>query len=119
MYVWGASDPQMRSGKCISCGDEDGYVCFHVDTEHFARPGDSGSIICVGDQIETCYAAFVLVGRNEGTGEYIAYKVSDAIDVIKHYSLGIKHHFYPRFNVQISTYPPDRPKTLKRKTMES
>lgn len=104
MYIWGASDSSMRSGKCSACEDDDGFISFRVDTKHFAKPGDSGSIICIGDQVRTCYAAFILVGirLDSDIEEFVAFKVSDAIDMIKDMSLAIEPHLVPKFNVQIT-----------------
>ncbi|XP_052083031.1 uncharacterized protein LOC127720485 [Mytilus californianus] len=91
VYKWGATEPCLRKGKCIGFEDEGSLLYLTVDTKDFAKGGDSGAIVCVGEDVETGLAAFVIVaGSTDDSGSeslnsgssYLVYKVSDALDRI-------------------------------------
>lgn len=91
VYKWGATEPFLRKGKCIGFEDEGSLLYLTVDTKDFAKGGDSGAIVCVGEDMETGLAAFVIVaGSTDESGSeslnsgssYLVYKVSDALDRI-------------------------------------
>ncbi|CAG2222286.1 MED1 [Mytilus edulis] len=48
IYKWGASKPNMQVGRCTGCTYDGTFIFLQVDTINFAKPGDSGSIICIG-----------------------------------------------------------------------
>ncbi|CAC5358074.1 unnamed protein product [Mytilus coruscus] len=91
VYKWGATEPCLQKGKCIGFEDEGSLLYMIVDTKDFAKGGDSGAIVCVGEDVETGLAAFVIVaGSTDDSGSeslnsgssYLVYKVSDALDRI-------------------------------------
>ncbi|CAC5362609.1 unnamed protein product [Mytilus coruscus] len=87
LYKWGATEPLLQTGRCIGIEEqEDEFVHLQIDKENFAKPGDSGAIICVGDNNDTGLAAFVLVGeyiRADNKKEYAVYKVTDALETVE------------------------------------
>ncbi|CAC5358075.1 unnamed protein product [Mytilus coruscus] len=95
VYKWGATEPYLRKGKCIGFEDEGSFLYLMIDTKDFAKGGDSGAIVCVGEDVETGLAAFVIVagstddsdsdGSTSGSS-YLVYKVSDALDRIDTFS---------------------------------
>lgn len=83
LYIWGATDASRRTGRCKECYEFDGYLSLLVDKNNFAKPGDSGALVCVGDNIDSCMAAFILVGADVDNKDlYLVFKVSEAIDKI-------------------------------------
>lgn len=60
IYKWGASEPNRQVGRCTGCEYDGPFLYLQVDTKEFAKPGDSGAIICVGDNPDQSLAAFVL-----------------------------------------------------------
>ncbi|CAC5407172.1 unnamed protein product [Mytilus coruscus] len=84
LYKWGATEPHLQTGKCIGIEEEE-FIYIEMDKENFAKPGDSGAIICAGNNTDTALAAFVLVGEWIGHQDrkkrYVVYKVSDALDL--------------------------------------
>ncbi|XP_052083032.1 uncharacterized protein LOC127720486 [Mytilus californianus] len=92
VYKWGATTPYLRKGKCVGFEDEGSLLCLTVDTKKFAEEGDSGAIVCVGEDVDTGLAAFVIVGGSIDDSEsasastygnsYLVYKVSDALDKV-------------------------------------
>ncbi|CAC5399984.1 unnamed protein product [Mytilus coruscus] len=85
LYKWGATEPFLQTGKCTGI-EEDGFIHIQINTENFAKPGDSGAIICAGSDNDTALAAFVLVGewseRKDKKTTYVVYKVADALDIV-------------------------------------
>ncbi|XP_071146610.1 uncharacterized protein [Mytilus edulis] len=107
VYKWGATEPCLRKGKCIGFEDEGSLLYLTVDTKDFAKGGDSGAIVCVGEDVETGLAAFVIVaGSTDESGSeslnsgssYLVYKVSDALDRI-----GTRSGMTPCLNPYIRT----------------
>lgn len=92
VYKWGATPPCLRKGKCIGYEDEGSLLCLMIDTKDFAKEGDSGAIICFGEDVDTGLAAFVIIGGSKDDSEcenasnsepsYLVYKVSHALDKV-------------------------------------
>ncbi|CAC5363404.1 unnamed protein product [Mytilus coruscus] len=93
VYKWGSTEPLLQTGKCIGIEEEE-FVYVHIDKENFAKPGDSGAIICVGDNRDTTLAAFVLVGewisREDEKNIYVVYAVIDALDTVEKMQIEMK-----------------------------
>ncbi|CAC5368913.1 unnamed protein product [Mytilus coruscus] len=107
LYKWGASQPNMQVGTCTGCKYDGRYIYLQVDTKNFAKPGDSGAIICIGDSNhpEQSLAAFVVVGADEES--YLVYKVSDALELISAVRKEIKPCIsHCTKNIAISSCPP-------------
>ncbi|CAG2236849.1 unnamed protein product [Mytilus edulis] len=88
LYKWGATEPYLQTGKCTGI-EEDEFIHIQINTDKFAKPGDSGAIICAGRDDETALAAFVLVGeemteRKDKKTTYVVYKVADALEIVAH-----------------------------------
>ncbi|CAC5358877.1 unnamed protein product [Mytilus coruscus] len=92
VYKWGATAPYLRKGKCIGFEDEGSLFYLTVDTQDFAKGGDTGAIVCVDEDVETGLAAFVIVagsannsqstGSSNSESSYLVYKVFDALDKV-------------------------------------
>lgn len=92
VYKWGATPPCLRKGKCIGYEDEGSLLYLMVDTNDFAKEGDSGAIICVGEDVDAGLAAFVIIGGSQDDSEctsasnsepsYLVYKVSHALEKV-------------------------------------
>ncbi|XP_063406251.1 uncharacterized protein LOC134690206 [Mytilus trossulus] len=83
LYKWGATEPYLQTGKCTGI-EEDEFIHIQINTDNFAKPGDSSAIICAGRDDDTALAVFVLVGeertdRKDGKTTYVVYKVADAL----------------------------------------
>ncbi|CAC5363394.1 unnamed protein product [Mytilus coruscus] len=88
LYKWGATEPYLQTGKCTGI-EEDEFIHIQINTDNFAKPGDSGAIICAGRDDDTALAAFVLVGeemseRKDEKTTYVVYKVADALEIVEH-----------------------------------
>lgn len=86
LYKWGATEPFLQTGKCTGI-EEDGFILIQINTKNFAKPGDSGALICAVRDNDTALAAFVLVGeemtkRSDDKTTYAVYKVADALDMV-------------------------------------
>lgn len=94
LYKWGATEPNLQTGKCTGI-EEDEFIHLQISTDKFAKPGDSGAIICAGRDDETALAAFVLVGeemteRKDKKTTYVVYKVADALDIVAQMTKSMK-----------------------------
>ncbi|CAC5368914.1 unnamed protein product [Mytilus coruscus] len=119
IYKWGASEPNMQLGRCTGCKYDGPYVYLQVDNKDFAKPGDSGSIICIGDanHPEQSLAAFVLVGADEES--YLVYKVSDALELISTVRKKIKPCIsHCTRNIPISSCPPRQLESPQKRKLE-
>ncbi|CAC5410047.1 unnamed protein product [Mytilus coruscus] len=91
VYKCSATEPCLQKGKCVGFEDGGSLLYMIVDTKDFAKGGDNGAMVCVGEYVETGLAALVIVaGSTDDSGSeslnsgssYLVYKVSDALDHI-------------------------------------
>ncbi|CAG2185183.1 unnamed protein product [Mytilus edulis] len=74
-------------GKCIGFEDEGSLLYLTVDTKDFAKGGDSGAIVCVGEDMETGLAAFVIVAGSTDESGSESLNSEAAIQFIKYLML--------------------------------
>lgn len=102
LYKWGATEPYMTKGKCIGFDEHSCYILLEIDKKDFAQPGDSGSMICVGENTQNGIAAFVFIGvcadypENPSKVTYAVYKISDALAKVAEMRKEIKPCFVPQ-----------------------